>query len=110
MGKTNNQNFCYIAHSTFIKKLEEVANQVGIIVIQSEESYTSKASFLDNDYIPTYNDADKTKYCFSGRRTHRGLYKSKNNILINADINGASNIIRKAIPDAFNKVNDFSYL
>lgn len=53
---------------------------------------------------------DKKQYTFSGKRVHRGLYKTKTGILINADVNGASNIIRKAISNAFDNVTDFGYL
>ena len=70
---------------------------------RQEESYTSKASFLDLDFIPTYSKEDPdTKYHFSGRRIHRGLYKSKDSTLMNADINGAANILRKAGYDVSN--------
>ena len=65
------------------------------------------------DDLPTFdvkNIKKETPYKFSGRRIYRGLYKSKNNTLINADVNGASNIIRKAIPNAFLNVKDFGYL
>ena len=108
MGKINNQNFCFIAHSLLIKKIAELAEKAGINVIITEESYTSKASFLDNDDIPIY-EKDK-QYTFSGKRVYRGLYKTKTGILINADVNGASNIIRKAISNAFDNVTDFGYL
>lgn len=110
IGKINNQNFCFIAHSILINKLQLLANKFGITVVITEESYTSKASFLDNDDIPNYVRGNKTKYQFSGKRIHRGLYKSSTGILINADVNGSSNIIRKAIPDAFDKITDYSYL
>lgn len=110
IGKSNNQTFCFIPHASFIKKLEEKANIYGIKVIEQEESYTSKASFLDNDDIPTYEEGDTTKYNFSGKRIERGLYKTKENILINADVNGASNIIKKYNINAFKQITDFSYL
>ncbi len=64
--------------------------------IEQEESYTSKASFLDLDEIPVYKPDSDTKYTFSGKRVKRGLYRSKNGTLINADINGALNILRKS--------------
>ena len=109
MGVENNQNFCFLAHSVFITKLQNMAKKFGINVIVAEESYTSKASFLDNDYVPTYGvDDDNAK--FSGRRVHRGLYKTKDGILMNADVNGASNAIRKAVPNAFDGITDFEYL
>jgi putative transposase len=72
----------------------------GIRVILQEESYTSKASFLNLDNIPIYNN-NQTKN-FSGYRLSRGMYKLKNeNKYINADVNGSYNILRKAIPNAF---------
>lgn len=86
-----------------------MAKSNGIEVIVTEESYTSKASFLDNDHIPTYG-VDDEKANFSGKRIHRGLYETKNKILINADVNGASNTIRKAMPNAFDGIVDFGYL
>ena len=67
----------------------------GITVITQEESYTSKASFLDNDDIPVYGETENPK--FSGRRVKRGLYKSSNGQLINADVNGSYNIMRKGL-------------
>ena len=63
----------------------------------TEESYTSKASSIDEDQIPCYGKEEK-EYTFSGKRIKRGLYRSKEGILMNADINGASNIIRKVYP------------
>jgi len=72
----------------------------------SDESYTSKASFIDNDVLPEKYEPD-TKHTFSGRRIKRGLYKSGKGILMNADLNGAFNIIRKAVPEFnFNKLKD----
>ena len=70
----------------------------GIKVIFTEESYTSKASFLDRDAIPAYNKENNLK--FSGNRVKRGLYSSSNGTLVNADINGASNIGRKVIQNS----------
>ena len=74
-------------------------------MIITEESYTSKASFLDRDEIPCFEKKKDEKFQFSGRRVKRGMYKTKNGILINADVNGAANIIRKVVPDAFSKGN-----
>lgn len=103
IGKTNNQNFCYISHAVFIKKLKSKLESAGIFVVLQEESYTSKSSFLDNDDIPIYQEGAKHK--FSGKRIKRGLYKSEKGILINADVNGASNIIRKHKQDAFDGIS-----
>ena len=108
MGKKNNQNFCYISHAHFIRKVTEMAEHRGIQIIIIEESYTSKASFLDNDEIPVYGKVNH--FGFSGKRIHRGLYQSKDGLLINADVNAACNILRKAVKAAFDKVSDFTYL
>ena len=64
---------------------------------------------MDGDEIPTYKESGK-KYTFSGRRIKRGIYKSSNGTKLNADINGASNIIKKAIPTAFNKIADTTFV
>ena len=109
MDRERNQAFCMIPHNQLIDYIQYKAEAAGIKVIINEESYTSKASFLDNNYIPTYGQ-DIGKQKFSGSRVKRGLYKSKNGTLLNADVNGASNIIRKAIPEAFDGIKDFSYL
>ena len=82
---------------------------VGIRVQVTEESYSSKASFLDRDPLPVRKPRDETKHTFSGKRVKRGLYRASNGRYINADINGAGNIIRKVAPDAFGSegVEDF---
>lgn len=99
IGRRNNQNFVQIPHYKFIQQLTYKAQLVGIKVMVNEESYTSKASFLDLDEIPIYKKGVKHK--FSGRRIKRGLYKSRKGKLINADLNGSYNTMRKAIPNAF---------
>ena len=68
----------------------------GIEYILQEESYTSKASFFDRDDLPLYNADNPQEYIFSGRRVKRGLYMIKKGNLINADVNGALNILRKS--------------
>lgn len=103
MGRRNNQTFVQIPHAHFIDMLTYKASLVGIQVEVQEESYTSKASFLDLDPIPTYKPDDETKYAFSGRRVKRGLYRASDKRFLNADINGAYNILRKSRPDAFAK-------
>jgi putative transposase len=71
-------------------------------VIVTEESYTSKASALDHDFIPTYGGIQgDEKPVFSGKRKHRGLYVAKDGTKLNADVNGAMNILRKVYPSAF---------
>ena len=88
-------------HARLISMLTYKAELVGITVLTTEESYTSKASFLDRDPLPVRKPDNDTKHSFSGKRVERGLYRASNNRFINADINGAYNIIRKVAPDAF---------
>lgn len=100
IGSRNNQNFVFIPHAQFISMLKYKGAMRGIELIVQEESYTSKASFLDKDSIPTYQQKpDGWKP--SGRRVHRGLYIAKNGIALNADVNGSYNILVKAFPNAF---------
>src|SRR5712691_4282421 len=105
MGKRNNQNFVQIPHARFIDMLTYKAELVGIQVEVREESYTSKASFVDLDPIPTYKPNDDTEYIFSGKRIGRRnrLYRTKDGRKICADVNGAYNILRKSRPDAFSE-------
>ena len=101
-GKKNNQSFMSIPHAKFIEMLIYKGALKGIEVITSEESYTSKASFLNLDYIPTYKKEDSSKVKFSGYRESRGMYKIRGKeTRINADVNGSYNILRKVIPTAF---------
>lgn len=67
----------------------------GIEYIEQEESYTSKSSFLDNDFLPEYKAGQPYPGQFSGKRIYRGVYQSKDGIVINADVNGSANIGRK---------------
>ena len=99
IGKTNNQNFVQIPHALLINYIKTVASKFGIIVIETDESYTSKASFLDKDSIPVYKQEANITYLFSGSRIKRGLYKDSLGRVINADLNGAGNIMRKLISD-----------
>ena len=96
IGKVNNQNFVNIAFRKILDILKYKLEDNGIEYIEQEESYTSKASYLDNDNIPMYKENDDTDYIFSGKRIKRGIYKSKNGKIINADLNGALNILKKA--------------
>ena len=100
IGKRNNQNFVNIPHSRLISQLVYKCQMVGIRVVLTEESYTSKSSFLDVDILPSINDTtdNETKpvYKFKGKRIKRGLYRSSEKN-INADVNGAMNIMRKKI-------------
>jgi putative transposase len=102
LGKRNNQHFCQIPHARLIGMLTYKAQLVGIRVIVTEESYTSKASLLDLDPLPVHTNG-KEKHQFRGKRLTRGLYRASDGRLLNADINGAGNIIRKVAPDAFSE-------
>ena len=95
MGKKNNRNFAYIPIKKILDNLAWKLSKAGIIVVWTEESYTSRASFIDNDSLPVYGD--NTIKVFNGYRKHRGLYVSKNGGSIHADVNGAYNIMRKVV-------------
>ena len=95
IGKSNNQNFVNIPHSRFVNMLKYKCEKVGISVRIVEESYTSKCSFLDNESIEKHE-----KYV--GKRIKRGLFQSANGRLINADVNGSYNIMKKVVPNVFN--------
>ena len=94
MGKRNNQQFVQIPHARFIEMLTYKAERERIEVILTEESYTSKCSFLDNEPL------QKQEH-YLGKRIHRGLFRASDGRLLNADVNGSANIIRKVVPNAF---------
>ena len=96
MGKQNNQNFVNIPYGQLRNKLEYLCKLNDIVFVKQEESYTSKSSFWDRDNIPVYNADNPKEYPFSGRRLQRGLYKTASGKTINADVNGALNIMRKS--------------
>jgi putative transposase len=91
LGKRTNQNFVQIPHARFIDLLTYKAQAVGIQVILTEESYTSKCSFLDNETV-------QKQESYQGKRLHRGVFRASDGRLINADVNGAYNIMRKVFP------------
>ena len=95
MGSKNNQNFVSIPFRKILDILKYKLEDNGIEYKEQEESYTSKASYLDNDDIPIYKEETK-EIKFSGRRIKRGIYKSKQGKIINADLNGALNILKKS--------------
>ena len=111
MGGKNNQKFVQIPTAKLKERIAQLCEQYGIQFIETEESYTSKASFLDGDYLPIYGEKPKgasgevsSPACDarddwkpSGKRTQRGLYRTANNWYVNADCNGAANIIRKQV-------------
>jgi len=101
LGKINNRNFTHIPHYKLKCKLRSKLDSVGIELFEINESYTSKCSFIDNESIKEHDS-------YLGKRIKRGLFKSANGFLINADINGACNIARKVISKInFNEIKEF---
>ena len=96
MGSQNNQNFVQIPTYQLRVLLMNLCERYGMQCIETEESYTSKASFLDLDELPVWNPEKPYHKPFSGKRVHRGLYVTGCNIMLNADVNGACNILRKS--------------
>jgi putative transposase len=94
LGNRNNQNFVQLPHARFIEMVTYKAQLAGIRVIEQEESYTSKCSFLDLEAIGKH-------VVYLGKRITRSLFRAADGRLIHADINAAFNLIRKAIPAAF---------
>jgi len=93
-GKKNNQNFVQIPFNTLISQIKYKAEEIGINVIIKNESHTSKCSFLDMESIEHHET-------YMGKRIRRGVFRSKNGILIHADLQAVYNIIKKAVPEAF---------
>ena len=96
LGKRNNQNFVQIPFAKLIQQIKYKAKMVGIQVMTHEESYTSKCSFLDNEPIEKHD-------IYQGKRIKRGLFRTLKGKIINADVNGAYNITKKVVPNAFAK-------
>ena len=95
IGRKNNQEFAQIPFEKFINQLIYKGKLSGINIQVIDEYHTSRASFLDQDII-----IDKQEnQIFSGKRKSRGLYKSKKNVIINADVNAAYNILQKCNPE-----------
>ena len=101
IGKRNNQNFVNIPFNNFINMIEYKCKMKGIETIRTEESYTSKCSFIDNEPI-------KKHETYLGKRIKRGLFKTLNGKLVNADLNGSYNILRKVAPDFKEGVEDIA--
>ena len=110
IGKVNNQNFVAIPHAQLEKLIQYKAEEIGIEVIAQEESYTSKADVTSGDAMPVYQEGQTVTAAFSGRRVQRGLYKTASGAIINADCNGAANILRKLYPEAWNDTKNFTFL
>ena len=93
LGKTT-QSFVQIPTAKLKERIKQLCEYYGINFVETEESYTSKASFLDGDSLPTFG-AKPEGWTPSGNRVKRGMYRTNKGILINADLNGAANIMRK---------------
>lgn len=94
MGKRGNQNFVVIPTGRLIERLKQLAREYGIVLTITEEAYTSKASYLDGDSLHKHGEKPNG-WKPSGRRVKRGMYKSRDGFIINADCNGSANIMRK---------------
>lgn len=97
LGRKTNQSFVQIPTARLKQRIAELANRYGIEFVETEESYTSKASALDLDDLPVYGEKPKQEkdWRFSGKRVKRGLYRTAEGILVNADAQASVNIIRK---------------
>jgi IS605 OrfB family transposase len=96
MGKLNNQKFVQMPLGKLKDRLKQLCDLHDIRFIETEEAYTSKASFLDGDSLPRYGEKPP-EWKASGKRIKRGLYRSADGIVINADLNGSANILRKVV-------------
>ncbi len=94
LGSKTNQSFVQIPTGRLKERLRPICESVGIQFIETEESYTSKTSFIDNDFLPTFGEKPD-RWESSGKRVNRGQYKTAQGFLMNSDCNGAANIIRK---------------
>ena len=98
IGKRNNQNFVGIPFYKFMQQIEYKCRLKGIKVVETEESYTSKCSFLDGENIGKHE-------VYKGKRIKRGLFRSSDGTLINADVNGSLNILKKVAGNSIQKLN-----
>jgi putative transposase len=94
LSRVVNQSFVQIPHAKFIKMLTYKAARKGIAVVGTDEAYTSKTSFLDGE-LPVKHQP------YAGKRIKGGLFRTAAGCLVNADINGAAQILRKVFPGAF---------
>ncbi len=99
IGKRNNQNFVSIPFYKFKNMLKYKCELVGIEYIETEESYTSKCSFLDMEDVCKHD-------VYQGNRIRRGLFRSNDGSLVNADMNGSYNILRKVAGNDVFMYND----
>lgn len=96
IGKANNQTFVNIPFGKLREKLEYLCKLYNLRFVEQEESYTSKSSFFDMDILPKFEIDKPQTYSFLGKRIKRGLYQTSKGYILNADVNGALNILRKS--------------
>jgi putative transposase len=94
MGRLNNQKFVQMPLGKLKDRLKQLCKLHGIQFEETEEAYTSKASYLDGDSLPKFGEKPDG-WKASGQRVRRGLYQSADGSIVNADLNGAANILRK---------------
>ena len=94
LGNLNNQKFVQMPLGKLKSRVKQLCDLHGIRFIETEEAYTSKASFLDGDSLPKYGEKPM-EWKASGNRIKRGLYRTADGFVVNADLNGAANILRK---------------
>lgn len=109
VGAGPDPQFLPIPYANFWRILTNTAKKSGIPVAAVEGTYTSRASLIDGEALPVYGRGGRAPD-FSGGQITRGQYKTKDGTILNAGVNKAGNIIRKAYPDAFGTVDDFSFL
>ena len=95
LGQKNNQNFVQLPTAKLKERLKVVLTQMGVKMVEVNEAYTSKASFLDDDFIPEYGNKPKN-WKPSGRRIATKLYRTAKGWICNADSNAAANILKVA--------------
>jgi putative transposase len=94
MGRLNNQKFVQMPLGKLKDRLKQLCELHGIRFEETEEAYTSKASYLDGDSLPKFGEKPDG-WKASGQRVQRGLYQSADGSILNADLNGAANILVK---------------
>ena len=94
MGSKTNQKFVQIPTGRLKDRIAQLCEQYGLRFVEAEESYSSKASFVDNDLLPKFGEKPEG-WLPSGKRIKRGVYRTAQGWLINADCNGCANIARK---------------
>lgn len=98
LGRKTNQCFVQIPFAKLLLKLEYKCQEVGLSFEKQEESYTSKCSFLDDEPIEKQTE-------YKGKRIKRGLFRSEKGLLINSDVNGSLNILRKYLGETWKQVD-----